>query len=306
MSEPLPGLRRWIVNPYVVLTLSMLVGSGTLVVGRGAVGEIPPIALTFWRWAVAVAVLIPIGIGPLLRQRRVLLRHWLLLLGMGATACSSHHVFLFYGLESTTAINASIQIGGMPVATVALAVLLTRERVDWRVLAGMALGFAGVGLVIARGDPAALLRLEINTGDALVMAAVWSWAAYCVMLGRLPHGIDGRGLLLAMAVIGLVILTPLYIAELASGDHMVISTATVLSILYVGIFPSVIGNMLWQYGVRLLGPSRASQFTYLGPIFSATWAFALLDETLAPYHAALLLIFLGIYLATRAPRRAVE
>jgi drug/metabolite transporter (DMT)-like permease len=295
-----PG--AWLTNPYVVLCLSMAVGSGTLVVGRSLVGEVPPVALAFLRWAVALTVLVPLGFVPLLRQRRILMRHWPLLLGMGATACSTHHVFLFMGLETTTALNASIELGGMPIATIALVLLLTRERVGWRVLVGMALGFGGVALVIARGDPLALLRLDVQVGDGFVILSVLSWGLYSVLLGRLPPGVDSRGLLLAIASIGFAMMFPAYLIEAASGAGVVFSTGAIVGILYAGLFPSVIGFALWQYGAIRIGPSAASQFTYLGPVFSSFWSIVLLDERLEAHHAAILLVFLGIYVANRTPR----
>ncbi|MSO64331.1 MAG: DMT family transporter [Alphaproteobacteria bacterium] len=286
-------------HPYAILMLSMLVGSGTLVAGRGSVGDIPPIAFAFGRWTVAVVVLLPLGIRPLLRQRYILMRHWPLLLGMGATACAAHHAFLFLGLQTTTALNASLELAGMPIVTVALVFLLSRDRVRWPTLVGMVVGLLGVVVIVCRGDFSVLSAFDFHRGDGFVLLAVLAWGLYSVLLGRMPPGTNPVGLLLAIATIGFILLIPPFLWELSLGQRTVFSPTSVLAIVYVGIFPSVIGYALWQHGVAQVGPATASQFTYFGPLFSGAWALVLLGEPLEFYHAGALLILVGIYLATR-------
>ena len=63
-------------SPYVLLFLTMLFWSGNAVIGRGIVGTVPPVGLAFWRWTVALAVLLPFGFGPLWAARRSLLMAW--------------------------------------------------------------------------------------------------------------------------------------------------------------------------------------------------------------------------------------
>ena len=63
--------------PYVLLVLTVLFWSGNFVLGRGVHTEIPPIALSFWRWAVAFIILVPFGIKPLINQQRMIKRNQL-------------------------------------------------------------------------------------------------------------------------------------------------------------------------------------------------------------------------------------
>ena len=44
-------------SPYLLLTLTVLFWSGNFVVARGIQESIPPFALSFWRWAIALAIL---------------------------------------------------------------------------------------------------------------------------------------------------------------------------------------------------------------------------------------------------------
>jgi hypothetical protein len=61
-------------NPYLLLTLTALFWSGNMVVGRGIRTDVPPMALAFWRWAIAFALVLPLALPhlksqwPLLKQ----------------------------------------------------------------------------------------------------------------------------------------------------------------------------------------------------------------------------------------------
>jgi drug/metabolite transporter (DMT)-like permease len=295
----------WALNPYVLLTLTMAVGSANLVAGRGVVGEVPPLTLSFWRWFTAVMVVLPFGIRPLIAQRQLFLRHWRLLLFISAVGIAAFNSFLYLGLQTTTALNGSLILAAIPVCTVAIAWIVFREHIGWPIALGMIAALLGVGTIILQGRPALLLDLAFNRGDILVLAAVLCWAVYSILLGRLPPGVPPMALMLVTAFLGWAMLIPFYVWDLAAGRHMVVTPAALVAIAYVGIFASVIGYAAFAKGVALLGANIASQFTYLNPLFGGAWAILLLGEELRTYHiAGGLLIFLGIYLATS--RRSVR
>ncbi|MGE5145911.1 MAG: EamA family transporter, partial [Candidatus Eiseniibacteriota bacterium] len=50
---PAAALRRVVTSPYALLVLAALFWGGNWVAGRGLRGDVPPVALAFWRWVVA-------------------------------------------------------------------------------------------------------------------------------------------------------------------------------------------------------------------------------------------------------------
>ena len=88
--------RSW---AFVVLTVAMAIAAGNPVVGRAVVADVPPMALTFWRFVAAMAVLALFGSLPLWRQRAVFLRHWKILLAMGAPGIAGYNAFLYLGVD---------------------------------------------------------------------------------------------------------------------------------------------------------------------------------------------------------------
>ena len=298
------ALLAFLVNPYVILTLVMLAGAGNAVVARATVGEMPPFALSFWRWATALIILFPIGARSFFMQRRLLMAQWRIVLTLGAIAVAAFNTLIYLGVQHTTALNASLVLSVIPVVTVALSWLLLGERASPRMIVGLVAGLIGVFVIIARGDLGLLRTLDFNGGDLLVFASIFCWAGYSILLGRLPSGIRPEGLLLAMVIIGVVLLAPFYAWEAVAGARMVISAPNILGVLYLGAFSSVFAYIFWAYGVSKVGANVASQFTYLNPAFGGSLAVLLLGESLELYHAGVLLIFIGIYLSTTSKRAA--
>jgi drug/metabolite transporter (DMT)-like permease len=75
-----------------------------------------------------------------------------------------------------------------------------------------------------------------------------------------------------------------------------------LIVLYVGLFPSFVSQVLFMRAVELIGPGRAGLFVNLVPIFGALLAVLILGEVFAAYHAmGLALVLGGIWLAERKP-----
>ncbi|MBF0335317.1 MAG: DMT family transporter [Alphaproteobacteria bacterium] len=296
----MPRLLALLRSPYFLMVLPPLFWAGNAIVGRAVVGEIPPIALSFWRWSLGLAILLPFGLPRLLPEMGIVRRRWPLLVALAVTSVSAYNSFLYVAVQTTTAINATLVGTSLPVVTMLLSWLWLGERGSWRQTAGMAVSLGGVVLVIAQGDPAGLLALEGRPGDLWMLAATVCWAVYSVLLRRHPPGMDPIALLTALIAIGLVFITPFYLYELATGPGFAVTPRSLAVLGYVATFPSLLAYYFWNRGVAVLGAGLTSQYTYLVPVFAAGLATVLLGEEFRWFHAAgLLLIFSGIWWAGR-------
>lgn len=300
-----PRLARLATHPYLLLTLVMLFWGGNAVVGRAAVGEVPPIALAFWRWFGAGLVLLPFAWRHLKADWPVLRRGWRMMLVLGIGGVGINNTLQYLALQWTTAINAGLVNATLPVFVMLTAVAVLGERPRKVVVAGMLLSLAGVVAIIGRGDPAVLLALDFNRGDLIMLVGMVVWAIYTVLLRWQPKPVHPLGFLTASVLIGTLSILPLYLAELASGRHINPSPASVFCIGYAAVFPSTLAYLFYLRGVRELGPTAAGHFNYLIPVFSSTLAMLFLGERLHWFHAAgAAAIFLGIWIATRQARPA--
>jgi drug/metabolite transporter (DMT)-like permease len=118
-----------------------------------------------------------------------------------------------------------------------------------------------------------------------------------------PHDVDPIAFMSGVMLAGMLTGLPLYLADLASGGGAAFSATFVAGTLYLGGFTSVVAYILWNRGVRAVGPARAGVYLHLIPILGAGMAVAFLGETLHAYHVVgLALILGGVALATRGRR----
>ncbi len=304
MTERAALTRPW---AFLVLTVAMAIAAGNPVVGRAVIADIPPMALTFWRFVAAVTVLAVFGGAPLWRQRHLFARHWKMMLAMGAPGIAVYNGFLYLGVQTTTAINASLILATAPVAVVGLTAIVHRERIGPALVVGMAIGLVGVVVTVLRGQLSVLLDLAFFPGDLLMLIAVFGFALYSLLLRSQPKGMHPIAFMLVIHAIALLATAPFYAWEVGTGLSFTPSLGVVAAILYVGVMSTAVSFSMYNWGVAAVGVRAASQFVYLAPIFASLMAVAFLGEQFHLYHAAgMALISGGIFVATRRWRRPAE
>lgn len=306
MSQP-SFLRRFLLSPYVILVLPPLFWSGNAVAGRVAMGDMSPFALAFWRWLLALLILLPFTLADTLAAWPAIKRNLGKIFVLGTLSVGAYNTFLYMALQTTEAINATLVGSVMPLIIMVLSLVVLREPLGlWRSL-GLVASFCGVALVIARGDPSALAALELHQGDGLMVLAVLAWGLFSVLLRRWPPEVGGPVFLTAQIATGLVVVSLCYAGDIALGGGAVpLTWGTAGIIVYTALAASLGAYFAWNYGVAHAGANVAGFYTNLVPLFTAALAAALLGETVHWYHGVGLgLIFLGIALATiRRPRSA--
>ena len=166
------------------LALASLFWAGNSLVARAFTGAIPPLSLAFWRWAVALAILLPL-VGPSLWQhRQVLLRAGWRLWLLAALAITAYNCLLYTAALSTAAINLSLVSTCLPLATFIGAGLLLGEWPARRTWVGLLLALLGLLWLICQGDWRVLASLSFVEGDLLMVLATLDWALYSLLLRR--------------------------------------------------------------------------------------------------------------------------
>jgi drug/metabolite transporter (DMT)-like permease len=292
-------------SPYLLLTLCALFWAGNSVVGRALHDSIPPVTLAFWRWCIALMLLLPWVAGPLRRQWRAIVSNWKVMLLLSLLGVATYNTLNYTALQTTTATNSALINSVCVVLIIVVNFVLFRVHASAWQWAGVALSLAGTLVIVSRGDPAVLTGLEFVRGDVLLMVLALFWALYTACLRWRPRELDPLGFLGGTIVIGLLVLAPLYVWEALSSVPVAFSPGVVAGIAYTGIFPSVLAYLFWNRGVAEVGANRAGQFLHLIPVFGTALAVVFLGETLKLFHlAGAVLIFGGIYLA--APRRSAK
>ncbi|HYI15842.1 MAG TPA: DMT family transporter [Thermomicrobiales bacterium] len=278
------GLRGAVALPQLLLVLAMFLWGGNFVAGKALASDVAPVTISFWRWSLALLVLLPFSFGSLRRHRILLLAHWRLIAATGATGIAGYSLCLYQSLTSTSAINALLFISTAPLLITLANRLIFHDRgTAWQTI-GTLVSSLGAVVVIAHGDATRLLALRLNRGDLWILAGVLIWVTYSVLLRQRPAALPTLPFFTASVAAGVLQMVPLVAWQFARGERLEITAPTVAGLLYVAVGVSAVGYACWTRAIAALGPERAGTFLHLIPIFGTLMATIFLGERLAPYH----------------------
>jgi len=284
--------------PYLLLTAAVFFWSVNSIVGRFMRLDVPPVALSFWRWAGASLLIIYFAWPklkkdwPIMRRRENLP----LLILLALTGIAMFNTLLYSGLHSTIAINAFLIQSLMPVLIMLFSFLIFRDKITIFQGVGVALSFAGVVLVIARGDLEILRSLALNRGDVMILIAAIGYSFYSTMLRQRPdiHPLSFIGFTF---IAGTMMILPIYLWENFTVKTLSLNGPTFLTIAYVVIFPSIVSYFCYNRGIELIGANRAGLFIHLSPVFGTIMAILFLGERFFWFHGiGIIMIISGIIL----------
>lgn len=285
--------------PYLLLILTTLFWSGNFVLSRGMHADIPPLALSFWRWALALAIMLVFSSGTFWGQRAVVQRERRFIIVQGLLGVAGFNSLIYLAVQTTTAVNAVLINSCVPILIALCSLLINKEPLSPRQWTGILVSLSGVALIIVSGNLGSLMELEFNRGDLLVLCAGLVWALYSVNLKRYPADLHPFSYLLGIMIAGLLGILPFYLVELSLGYGFSVTGPTFITIVYVAIFPSVLAFIFWNRAVRDIGANRAGVFIHLMPVFSSIMAILFLGESIELFHLqGIALVFAGILLTT--------
>jgi drug/metabolite transporter (DMT)-like permease len=291
---------------FLLLALATLFWAGNWVLGRALREVFEPNALNFWRWLIAALALAPFAL-PRLRGRWGAIRRsaglLLLLSFLGAALFQS---LVYTGLKTTSAVNAVLLNSSLPAFILLCSWAIEGERATRRQVAGMLVSLAGILVILSRGNPASLARLEFHPGDAIILLAMPVWGVYSVLLKRRPPELDGVAFLFVISVAGVALLLPAFAVEALYAPPRWPGIEGIAAAFYVGLAASVGAFICWNRGVAVVGANAAGFTVHLLPAFGTLLAILFLGESFRPFHAlGIATILAGVLVATRAaPARA--
>lgn len=281
---------------FTLPLLAVLIWSMNITVTRYVADYISPVSISFYRWLVAFVVLTPFMLGKVWRERQLVLAHWKQLAVLGAFGMVLYQGLGYSAAHYTTATNMGIINAFIPVFTIFVSMLMLKDIPNRFAVVGSMLSFAGLLYVMAQGNFSQLVQSGGHLGDVMMVLAVFFYAFYGVFLKKWQLQIPLLISLYVQIIFALLYHLPfvLYLGLDAIDQH------NVSSVLYAGIFPSLIAPLLWMLAVQMIGPNRTSIFMNLMPVCTAIIAKLWLGEAWTIYHSiGGLVILSGILLAQK-------
>jgi drug/metabolite transporter (DMT)-like permease len=285
------------------LSLATLLWAGNAIAGRVLVGSVSPITLSTVRWGLAALMLLPLG-WRVLKPSSALWQNKIRFLALGFLGVGSYNVLLYLALQTSTAINVTLIGASMPIWMLLIGAVFYQVKPALLQLLGAVVSLIGVTVVLTRGDPISLLSMQVVMGDLFIMLATILWAFYSWMISRPGKSTERQWpwaeFLMAQVLIGFFWTMLFEGVEIATGYAFIdLNYWTGALILFIAIGPSLIAYRCWGLGVNGAGPTVASFFANLIPLFTALLSATILGDPPQVFHGlAFALIVIGILVSS--------
>ena len=243
---------------------------------------IGPLEFSFWRWGVAVVFIAPLAIPRVLSrisEIRVKLKE-IFLLGVFMAGGST---FLIWSVQMTTVFNASLFSATQPIFTAILIFLLFSRALDKVQYLGIILAFLGTLIIISNVDMSLIMRMTFNQGDLLVILAVLFYSLYAIYVNRWLSDFCALSIMFLSSVSTTIILSIIAFGfnDMSFNIH---NSELLGKIVYMSVFPTIIATTMWNAGIRVLGPNKASAFINLMPVLGILASVIFFKDTFQIHH----------------------
>ena len=283
----------------ILLVASSFFWSGNFFSGKIAfLSDLTPFKLSFFRWLLALTILLPFTYSQILKDINYYKNNLLLMTTIAILGVTIFNSFTYISLRTTMVINSTLMASVAPVMMIGFSWLIFRTKTTTLQFAGILLSLLGVFAIILKGNLNNLYNLYFTSGDLWMLAAVISWCLYSVLLRKIDSNTSQLANLEVMIIIGIIFIFPFYILESNNTSYLPSTGLDLAIISYVAIFAGIVAFFSWNKGVSIIGPNRASLFLHLIPIFSSIWAISFLNEKFVFFHViGILFILSGIILS---------
>ena len=263
-------------------------GSGSVIYSKIGLKEIPPFSFMFLRFLIASLFILPFYLkSPAVTSPAVATNFSLFVF--------QRQYFLFaFGISLTTATVSQIIYSLVPVITAILAHFLVKEKFNQKKIAGIALGF--VGLLVIIGLP------QTFTGNLLLFIGACSYSFYPVLSKKIQAQYSPWNLTVMFIFTTTVLAGLLSLTELNQAATWINSASRLAwySLFFVAIVGTIIYYWLTQRAIKDGSAVVGSMILYLQPVTTYLWAAAILGERLTlPVAIGGILTIGGAYLVTK-------
>ncbi len=260
-----------------ILVLAQVVISGTYLMAKLGLRQFSPLSFGLYRFLIAAAVFA----GLLAAKKQLRLpqkKDRIAFLWLAFLVVPLNQGLFLYGMKYTLASHGALFYATTPIMVFGLSCLFLGERPGLLKAAGIALGFVGVLLVLS--DQRIAISGETFKGDVLILVAVATWAAYTILNKKMlvrypPLYVTGAGLSL-----GFLMFLPIGLYPALRQDYSAISWSGVASLLYLALLTSVLGYLVWSWGLSKLEASKVTVLSNLQPVLAALLAWVFLGEAI--------------------------
>jgi len=286
--------------PYIETLFAVTVWGASFIATKVALQDISPIAIVWLRFAMGVVIL---GITVALRGQFALLskNEWGYFALLGFLGITFHQWLQSNGLQTSEAGTTAWIVSTTPVFMALLGWLILKEKIGWIKITGILLAFAGVLLVVSKGDLSSISVGKFGApGDKLILVSAVNWAVFSVLSRRGLKSHPAGLMMFYVMTFGWIFTSILFFSNTGVGEISHLTLNGWLGILFLGIFCSGLAYIAWYDALQALSAAQTGVFLYIEPLVAVVVAFFILGEAITP--VSLLgggIILFGVWLVNR-------
>lgn len=206
------------------------------------------------------------------------------------------------GLTLIQASLAAVIISTIPLFVPVGAYILYRERLSALNIAGVAISFIGILVVVMKPD---LSFSAAPAGFALMILAVLSAVSYTLIVKKMTERYTAFTITTYQNIFGTILFLPLFLI-FEAGDFKLsdMTLEAALNLAFLAVFGSSLAFILFNYGVKVLGAARTELFSNIIPVLTAVFAYIMLGEPLGLRKVTgIAVVLTGLFLSQVRSRR---
>ncbi len=247
-----------------------------------------------WRYVLGVGVLLLLT-GYQLRDLRLTREQFGGAAFTGLVGLFGFNLFFFLGLRYTSPLNAALIASLNPLLVIGFSRLLNKTVIRPRQILGAAISLVGVLWLLGKGEFSALLELDFNRGDLLILISASTFALYHLLAKKYGQGIANS--VFTLLTNGICLVAFLLVALLVPTGLTLQHTPAYWGwAVGIGVGGTAVAYLLWNWGLSRAGTSRAGLFLNVIPL-AAALAAVWWGAPVLPFHlvsGALILTGIGV------------
>jgi drug/metabolite transporter (DMT)-like permease len=260
--------------PHLMAIMLMVMWSLSYLSIKVISEEVSPTLSAFYRFALAAIILIII-LKIKYPQEKILKEDKLKLALGGLFGVGIYFIFENYAVAYTSASNVAILIASIPIFTLFSQGIIYKEKMTYGKVVGATLSLVGIIIIVVSKERVSLFS-KGSIGDLMALGAVFSWIIYNMVCSNFKGHYRSLTITAYQIVWGALFLSP----SIFFSALQMPSTKVVLNIVFLSIFCSCIGYVVYVYCLKELGATIITTYINLQPIMSIIAAAVILKEAI--------------------------
>lgn len=213
-----------------------------------------------------------------------------------------YFTFETIGLTYTSASEASIILGMVPLTVMLLARFLLGEKITRKNIIGIFMSVLGISILVL-GAPGFNWGLGGSFfGDILIIGAVISAAFYMVYARDLGKRFSALQITGFQVIYGTIIFAPLFLIKVGEIQLSMVTSQSVGAIIFLSIFATIGGFLAYNFALTRTTASKAAVFINGIPVVTAVGAWIILGERLSWLQIiGGIIVLLGVFITSKSP-----